>query len=202
MKTEKAKQSKACIYALLEPDTDRIRYIGKANNLRKRYEEHCRLSNNTGESPRQRWLRGLLDSGQRPGIKVLERQVDWEEAETRLIAYYRKEQSDLLNTADGGANPGHLNRASQKQPWAGMHTPLQYVQSCMITTIRSLERSEEGASKGQVLRLKYEYLQSRIATLKKTMGRRAALDYFNYALIRRNPHIFPEYQKFLPEVTA
>lgn len=94
---------KAYIYALRSPITNRIRYIGKANDIQKRFESHIRDSR-MGGTPVKCWIKSLST---KPIIEVLEEcsQDTWQEAERRLIAEYRITHKDLLNIANGGNEP-------------------------------------------------------------------------------------------------
>jgi len=91
------------IYALVDPDTDGVRYVGKADNPHKRLEIHL-----AGYEPRtthkSNWIKSLLAQGKQPELMILE-EVDaaaWQEAEKRWIAYFRKVGVSLTNTTDGG----------------------------------------------------------------------------------------------------
>lgn len=92
------------IYALLDPRTDEVRYIGKANNAAKRLQTHLRDAHRR-DTPVYRWMRKLLDLGMRPRVEVLEVTADWREAEMRLIAVTRARGVRLLNVAEGGDQP-------------------------------------------------------------------------------------------------
>jgi len=91
------------IYALVDPDTDGVRYVGKADNPRKRLETHL-----AGYEPhathKSNWIKSLLAQGKQPELMILE-EADadtWQEAEKRWIAYFRKVGVSLTNTTDGG----------------------------------------------------------------------------------------------------
>lgn len=101
MKTEELIE----IYGLYEPDTDELRYIGKARNSQKRLKSHI-LDSRRDTRPVCLWIAGLVAQGKAPIVKVLERtpKAVWQEAEKRLIAQYRK-TSKLLNLAAGGDMP-------------------------------------------------------------------------------------------------
>lgn len=91
------------IYALLDPRDKRIRYVGKTNNLKRRYEQH--IYEHTGINPRkERWINGLRKGGLLPEIKVVEEcTVDnWQERERSWISKCREEYDDLINLTDGG----------------------------------------------------------------------------------------------------
>jgi hypothetical protein len=92
------------IYGLCDPDSDELRYVGKANNAAKRLKTHI-LERHLNR-PVCRWVRSLIEQGKAPTLKILEvvPKDQWEDAERRLIAEHRKTCS-LLNLADGGAMP-------------------------------------------------------------------------------------------------
>jgi len=92
------------IYGLYDPDTDELRYVGKAKNTNKRFRQH--IAERNTKRPVYAWIRGLIFEGKMPLARVIEvvQDHEWEAAERRLIAEYRK-TSRLLNLADGGAMP-------------------------------------------------------------------------------------------------
>jgi hypothetical protein len=92
------------IYALCDPSTGAIRYVGKANNSRKRFAQHlrdCRRRN----SPVHVWLRKLAASGLTPSLRILALTFDWRKSERELIAVLRARGEALLNVAEGGDQP-------------------------------------------------------------------------------------------------
>ena len=98
----------ASIYALVDPDSGMIRYIGKANDPAKRLQTHARESRRLMR-PVNCWVRSL---GRLPDLVVLRDNChDWEQEERRLIASARASGYPLLNVADGGATP----KATQEQ---------------------------------------------------------------------------------------
>jgi hypothetical protein len=101
------------IYGLYCPDTDELRYVGKANNASKRFKTH--LQERVLSRPVNKWVNALLESGKSPVMRVLETVAadQWEEAERRLIAEHRK-SGRLLNIADGGAMP-HQTKEQRKK---------------------------------------------------------------------------------------
>lgn len=91
------------IYALCEPGTRTVRYIGKANNLKRRLRAHLgtSVSMNTHLGC---WLKGLLFRGEKPSLIVL-REVpkdQWQIAEERYIRLARGLGMKLVNCSDGG----------------------------------------------------------------------------------------------------
>lgn len=105
------------IYALICPDTGEVRYIGKADNPRQRYQGHLANREKTA-THKNDWIKSLLAKGQKPGLLIVE-EVDegsWQEAEIRWIAHYRLSGGNLTNISDGGSG------ASSRQKDPSMNT--------------------------------------------------------------------------------
>lgn len=89
------------IYALCEPGTRTVRYIGKANDPYKRLRVHLKKSR-ASDTHLGRWLRTL---GEQPPNLVVLRQVSsdhWQFAEERYIRLARGCGMRLVNGTDGG----------------------------------------------------------------------------------------------------
>ena len=94
------------IYGLYDPNTNELRYIGKANDSKKRLASHIRDARRR-DYPVYRWINKLLSNRQFPVMKVLlvtdsER---WKEDEKRIIKETRESGVKLLNVAEGGDAP-------------------------------------------------------------------------------------------------
>lgn len=85
------------IYALADPLTNEVRYVGKTDRLKVRLATHRRdLSN----SYRGRWLRSI---NYQIDLHILEENpVDWMDAERFWIAYFKFIGARLTNTTGGG----------------------------------------------------------------------------------------------------
>lgn len=93
------------LYALSDPETGEVRYLGKANDSQKRLKSHLRDSLRR-RTPVYDWIRSLTVRGLTPNVTVLMCAWDWREAERTLIAQARAEVGRrLLNVADGGDEP-------------------------------------------------------------------------------------------------
>lgn len=101
------------IYGLCDPDTGDLRYVGKAKNSQKRFKQH--IAERYTKRPVYFWIRGLIADGKTPTLKILEvvEDCEWEMAERRLIAEYRK-TCKLLNLADGGAMPSQTKEQRKR----------------------------------------------------------------------------------------
>lgn len=97
----------AIIYALCDPDTNEVRYIGQTSwKLETRVTAHVRDSRNGKETNAQKreWLESLSTNRKGPLAKILER-CDPQMANERerwWIDHYRDERASLLNIAYNG----------------------------------------------------------------------------------------------------
>lgn len=93
------------IYALTEPGTTIVKYVGKTDRPAKRLRDHVQPSALAVKCRRTSWLRGLLNKGQMPGMAILEvvPVSTWKTRECYWIAFYRALGVRLVNTAEGGS---------------------------------------------------------------------------------------------------
>lgn len=96
------------IYALRDPATNEVRYIGKANDSMKRLKTHIRDSRRRN-TPVYSWIKKLASKGLVPTVEVLEVADSWEEAERNQIKAHRDCGCRLLNLAEGGNQPGQAS---------------------------------------------------------------------------------------------
>lgn len=90
------------IYALIDPRDDRIRYVGKASNIKRRFSQHCSIQRE--KNHRANWLTKLRSLELEPTLKIIEEcgGSNWSERETYWIRYYRELGCDLVNATGGG----------------------------------------------------------------------------------------------------
>lgn len=91
------------IYALRDPDTNLIRYIGKADNPKIRLRAHM-CEKKEPYTRRSRWIASLKERGLRPLVEVLHSipVFGWKDAERLQIRLARMDGLDLVNGTDGG----------------------------------------------------------------------------------------------------
>lgn len=119
------------IYALTDPQSGEIRYIGKANDPQKRLAGHLRDAARR-RTPVYDWILSLRKNGLAPGIVVLRQVSDWKTAEREEIAKYRAAGVRLLNLADGGDEPAcsvETRQANGRKVAASRH---KYVHRCLV----------------------------------------------------------------------
>lgn len=100
------------IYALVDPRTSLVRYIGYTNNLNRRLYEHRKDAVNGEKDHRSRWIRQVLADGLEVECRVLQETTRqcWEEDEKFYIRFYREEvEAPLVNVHPGGSRPGYLH---------------------------------------------------------------------------------------------
>jgi hypothetical protein len=104
----------AVIYALVDPFTKAVRYVGKTVDLkaRVRYGHLSRRDINDKRMHKANWLRGLASQGAEPDVIELERVAggeSWQERERHWIAHYRAAGAPLTNMTEGGDGGGRLS---------------------------------------------------------------------------------------------
>lgn len=96
------------IYALTDPTTDEVRYIGKSASGLQRPRSHKHPSLLRATTAKNLWIRKLLSEGRMYGIRVLETlssdasEADAARAERKWIAEGRRLGWPLTNVTDGG----------------------------------------------------------------------------------------------------
>lgn len=92
------------VYALVDPRTSGVRYIGFSYNVTKRFHEHINDNKRDKNPHKQRWIAHLLLEGFLPICWILETGIGshWEEAEQFWIKHYRQLGAPLTNLTAGG----------------------------------------------------------------------------------------------------
>ena len=108
------------IYALKDPRTNEIRYIGKANDPKERYSNHinkCRDKN----THKRNWINNLRQEKLKPILEILEEvPIDkWKEYEKMYIKKYIVEGCILMNYTEGGDGCTFGNKTSYKKGEGG-----------------------------------------------------------------------------------
>jgi len=110
------------IYALIDPFTKEIRYIGKSIRPKERLTNHC---NEKSKTWRTNWIQSVLKKGKRPEISILqslEDNEDWQKAEIQWIKRGKKLGWRLTNCTDGGdglVNPPEEVKKKIAKTWIG-----------------------------------------------------------------------------------
>jgi hypothetical protein len=119
----------ARVYALTDPRTGEVRYIGMTvRTLKARLRDHLRDLRR--EDHRTRWIRSLIADGVRPEIKELEvvRVGEREAAEQRWVSFYRVQGARLVNSTKGGAGTLGYKRSAEDRQRIGERSRLLFQQ--------------------------------------------------------------------------
>ena len=99
---------KTYIYILRHPETFKIKYVGKTNNIKRRFAQHKskKCLEKTGSKKLASWILKLISNSMLPIMEIIEECTDnWAERERYWISYYAN--SDLCNLSEGGEGVGH-----------------------------------------------------------------------------------------------
>lgn len=104
------------IYTLSHPITNEIRYVGKTNNISKRYSAHLK---DKSKSYKNSWIKSLLNEDLLPIIEVLEEfnnELDCYNAEKYWIEQLKIWGFDLTNLQMGGIGGNSDSLKLDKNP--------------------------------------------------------------------------------------
>lgn len=105
------------IYALCEPASRVVRYIGKTDKPKKRIREHRACDKRCRSTRKIEWVRSLLRSGRHPEFIVIDEvpSDNWQHFERYYIQQAKDAGFDLFNLTPGGDGFG----AGEDHPWHG-----------------------------------------------------------------------------------
>lgn len=92
------------IYGLTDPDTQMVRYVGKAENPKRRLQQHLAPFHLKFKTKKNSWIKSLLAEGKNPELILLS-EVEESEAnaeERRIISLLKDCGFDLTNGTNGG----------------------------------------------------------------------------------------------------
>lgn len=128
-----SKKDTTFIYALIDPETQLVRYVGKANNPACRFSGHLNPRCLRANTYKNKWINKLISKGLKPELRILEEVsvTEWQEKEIYWIAHYREVSgTKLTNLTNGGDGLGHGFKFSKetrarmskagKIRWAGL----------------------------------------------------------------------------------
>lgn len=101
-----SKEKPVYIYALVDPITELVRYVGKSPDPKMRFNTHVhRAKSHNDDNPHKcNWIRSLLQKNLLPKLEIIETASDssWEDAERKWIRYFRENGHRPTNVSDGG----------------------------------------------------------------------------------------------------
>lgn len=96
-------QETVFIYTLSDPNTGLVRYVGKTDNLKRRYNEHFKNAR-LCKTHVQCWIHGLRNKGERPEMDCIDTVLmgEFKFWEQYYISLYKSWGFDLTNLTIGG----------------------------------------------------------------------------------------------------
>lgn len=90
------------IYALIDPRNEAIRYIGKSDSPKIRFDHH--LIDKKNVTHKTNWIQSLLKIGLKPDFDILDKvnSNEWQFWERHYISLYKSFGCQLTNLTDGG----------------------------------------------------------------------------------------------------
>ena len=160
------------IYGLRCPETNRIRYIGKANDSAKRLKTHLSGAKNHN-TPVCNWISKLVANGLTPIVVVIHKCDDdmWEAYERAAISIARELIPDLLNIADGGNEP---RRTRNNTPHCELSSGVDHNR---IWNIRRMLALNMNFFKKRGMTETYNRLAAKMKDYPLAFGRLSKLDY-------------------------
>ena len=111
---------KFIVYALLEPISEEIRYIGKSCSGLHRIRQHFGPSQLKAKNKKSNWLKSLIKKNIFPKLKILEvatDKINLSELEKKHILIYKSGR--LLNMTAGGDGNGYIRSTRSSPPNKG-----------------------------------------------------------------------------------
>lgn len=104
------------IYVLIDPETNKIRYVGKANNIKQRYKAHLNKARKH-QIHKKNWIESLKKKGLRPILEIIDVVPinEWIFWETYWISQFRTWGFNLINYTNGGEGSTFGNQTSYKK---------------------------------------------------------------------------------------
>lgn len=90
------------IYALVDPITKDVKYVGKSKKPKSRYTQHIKKLDKTG-TPKKQWLLSLFDKGLKPNMIILETVTDGtgREREQHFVTMHEATTLNIHNPSKG-----------------------------------------------------------------------------------------------------
>lgn len=116
-------RSYGVIYALIDPRTNREKYIGQTISPTGRLTQHMRDANKKNPSKKGVWIKSLAGNGMTPkvlGLSFCETKHQLDMAESFWYHYYSERGCNLLNARalsyTGFINPHYISEVAQIEP--------------------------------------------------------------------------------------
>ena len=120
------------IYILIDPITNKVRYVGKANNVTQRYKAHLNRARRH-QIHKKNWIENLKRKGLKPIMVVIDEVSinDWVFWESYWISQFKSWGYNLINYTKGGDGTTFGNDTSFKKGQVAWNDTNTFI-SCKI----------------------------------------------------------------------
>ncbi len=104
---------KICIYLLIDPRYNNVRYIGQTNNISRRFREHLLEAKSGKNTHKNNWIMSLIKNNLKPEIEIIELDLNNSEGdfwEQHYISLYKSFGFYLVNKTNGGESKEEKSR--------------------------------------------------------------------------------------------
>ncbi len=145
------------IYALANPHTGIVRYVGRAFDPKRRYREHLRnAKNGTAAQAVGAWINKLAAEGLTPTLRILDEEYIDARDRSALEGYWIEHYQDtILNVV-----PVHLWWA-RREVMRDWHAIYAHLISDVLRRSVELDRIEQGSDVAEMMHWQGEYTGSR-----------------------------------------
>jgi len=107
---------KTNIYILIDPRDNKVRYVGKANNIKERLRSHLNPARKH-QIHKKNWINSLKKEKLKPIIEIIDEvpKNNWQFWETYWISQFKNWGFDLINYTEGGDGCTFANQTSFKK---------------------------------------------------------------------------------------
>ena len=163
------------IYALIDPISGDIRYVGQSKNIYNRFYYGHLTQGKRPNYPVSNWIAKLESLNLKPEIKVLEEHNDPASIEAEWITKIKQSGANLLNLHAGGAIPAVYGNGKTTKIWSveGMTSP--WIMLCRSLNGRGGKSKDAINLKEQLKEIRkskkteYEILRFELACAKAMM---------------------------------
>lgn len=167
------------IYSLSDPLSKQVRYIGKADNVKKRLTVHL---TDTDKNHRTNWIKSLKKVGLKPEVDIIDivSYNEWQFWERHYISLYKSWGFKLVNGTEGG--DGTVNRKFSQETIEKIR---QYRLSHPITKETAKKISEANKGKKRSLESKFRISESKMGTKNPNFGKKQSKEIIEKQVIAR-----------------
>jgi hypothetical protein len=127
------------VYALIDPRSGRVMYVGQSLDIDYRYRQHVNPRVYSGNVEKDRWISGLRASGLKPRLAILS-ECDWpesDEVERQYIKNYKSNGQCELNIAAGGQQSRAVSKLanSHKDDWFQLGRKLKTARELLVEVV-------------------------------------------------------------------